>query len=144
MTSVVTRLWQSGELPAWDGLYRRDGSARAARIDTAAPGGLLLLESFDVASRLQTEDPEWVTDIDVTREKEIPDRPGYLCCGETSYGSEGFFGRLDRERNLVWAVLLENANPFTEIDTDGIQATFTSTSGVSITVDLTSPEFGPA
>lgn len=142
MTSLITKLWQSGELPAWNGLYRWDGSARAARIDTSTAGGLSLLEPFDVALRLKKEDPEWLTSIDVTREEEIPDGSGYLCCGETSYGSEGFFGRLDRDKNLIWAVLLENANPFIDIVSDGVRATFTSTSGVSITVDLRGSEFG--
>jgi hypothetical protein len=142
MTGLITKLWQSEELPAWNALYRSDGPARAAQIDEFAPGGLLLLEPFDVASRLQTEDPEWVTSVVVTREEEIPGRAGYLCCGETSYGSEGFFGRLDRDKKLIWAVLLDNANPFTDIVTDGVQATFTSTSGVSRTVDLRRPEFG--
>lgn len=144
MTSLITKLWQSEELPAWNALYRSDGPARAARIDASAPGGLSLLELFDVEVHLKEEDPEWLTSIDVTHEKEIPDGSGYLCCGETSYGSEGFFGRLDRDKNLIWVVLLDNANPFTDIVTDGVRATFTSTSGVSITVDLRRPEFGPA
>jgi hypothetical protein len=92
---------------------------------------------------LLAADPEWVTCIDITVEKELPDGSGYLCCGEASHGSEGFFGRLDRNKNLV-RVYLQDSNPFIEAVLDTTHATVTSSSEVSITVDLTSPEFGPA
>jgi hypothetical protein len=56
---------------------------------------------------------------------------------ERPYGSEGFFARLDTDRNLEWEVHVEYSNPFTEIDVHGEEAPFSSTPGVSITVNLT-------
>ncbi|MER5516904.1 hypothetical protein [Streptomyces sp. NPDC002763] len=31
--TTIGELWRSGKAPAWDGLYRADGSARSARVD---------------------------------------------------------------------------------------------------------------
>lgn len=64
-----------------------------------------------------------------------------MCCGEGSYGSEGFFGRLDHHKNLLWVVYIEGSNPFVDVSVGGTAATFISSSGVSITVDLETPEF---
>ena len=80
------------------------------------------------------EDPEWVASIIITREVPIPD--GLLCAGEGSHGSEGFFARLDADWNLVWVAHFQESNPFDEITVHGDQATFTSTSGGTVTVDL--------
>lgn len=51
-------------------------------------------------------------------------------------GSEGFFGRLDAGSELVWVAFLAEANPFVKTVVDGEIATFTSSSGVSITVPV--------
>ncbi|MEU7750303.1 hypothetical protein [Micromonospora sp. NPDC049171] len=140
---AITRLWLAERLPIRDGLYRSDGSARDVRVDEMVSGGLALLESFNLEAFLEP-DPEETTSIMVTGERELPDRAGYLCCGEGSYGSEGFFARLDQSRELMWVVYLENANPFVQINVAGTQAGFLSSSGVSVTVDLTGPDFGPS
>ncbi len=140
--ALIGRLWLAENLPIRDGLYRPDGSAREVCVDETAPGGLRLLEPFDLTAFLAL-DPEHTTSIIVTKEQELSDGSGYLCCGEGSYGSEGFFGRLDQHRELVWVVYLEEDNPFVQIDVAGTRAEFVSSSGVSVTVDLTSPDFGP-
>ena len=101
--------------------------------------GLEFGEEFDLAALLDA-DPEWVTSIDVTRETALPARRGYLCCGEGSHGSEGFFARLDENRELLWVVYLEQSNPFDSISTDGTNGTFGSTSGLSVTVNLDTPD----
>src|SRR5690242_20310035 len=132
---MINNLWPAGTLPAWDGLYRADGSARAVQVDPSVPGGLVLLGALDLNALLQAE-PEWVTSFDITVERELPDGSGYLCCGEGSHGSDGFFARLDTGKNLVWAAYLENSNPFVEMLVRGPSATVTSISGRSITVNL--------
>lgn len=58
----------------------------------------------------------------------LPDG-GFLCVGEGSWGSEGFFGRPAWDGGIVWLVYPEYANPFTEIEVRGRQAVFRSTSG---------------
>jgi hypothetical protein len=84
-----------------------------------------------------------VTSIDTTWQAPVPGGGGYLCCGEGSYGSEGFFCRLDQHKSLVWVVYLENSNPFVDASVSNTSATFTSSAGVAITVNLGAPEFGP-
>lgn len=140
---AITRLWLAESLPIRDGLYWSDGSARGVRVDKRVRGGLALLEPFDLDAFLQLE-PEETTSIMLTGERELADGSGYLCCGEGSYGSEGFFGRLDQSRRLVWVVYLEHANPFVRIDVADTRAEFLSSSGVSLTVDLTSADFDPS
>jgi len=95
------------------------------------------LEEFNLDEALDA-DPDWLTSIDVTRETGLAGA-GYLCCGEGSYGSEGFAARLDEHKNLAWVIYLEESNPFTDIVIAGMTATFSSSSGVSITVDIYRP-----
>lgn len=65
-----------------------------------------------------------------------------MCCGEGSYGSEGFFGQLDEQKNLVWVVYLENSNFFVDVPVRKDTATFTSSAGTLIVVNLGTREFG--
>ena len=141
MTSLIERLWLADNLPIQDGLYRADGAAYGVRVDASAEGGLKILAPFILEEFLSLH-PDMVTSIDTTLEKPLPHGDGYLCCGEGSYGSEGFFGRLDQHRNLVWVVYLENYNPFIDASISNTSATFTSSTGVSITVNLGTSEFG--
>ena len=140
MTRLIQRLWLADSLPVQDGLYRADGAAYDVQVDASAEGGLKILAPFSLEKFLARH-PDMVTSIDVTLEKPLPPGVGYLCCGEGSYGSEGFFGRLDQHRNLVWVVYLEASNPFVGVSMSNTSATFMSSAGASITVDLRAPEF---
>jgi len=135
--TAIANLWAAGCLPIKSALYRADGMARAVRIEPGHPGRLELLEIFSVESLLAA-DPEYVTHIDVTLERVLPDDSGYLICGEGSYGSEGFFGRLDSDKRLVWVVYLEDDNPFVDVVVESSFAIFTSNLGLAVGVDLQS------
>jgi hypothetical protein len=141
VTSLIERLWLADNLPIQDGLYRADGAAYGVQVDVSVEGGIKVLASFSLEEFLSRH-PDMVTSIDTTLERPLPHGVGYLCCGEGSYGSEGFFGRLDQHRTLVWVVYLENSNPFVDASITNTSATFMSSAGVSITVDLGTPEFG--
>jgi hypothetical protein len=142
--SRITELWLAGERPAWDGLYRADGSARDAEVDSAALSWFDLGPPFDLDAAL-AEDPGWVTSADHHPQgfARLPDGSGYVCCGDGAHGSEGFFARLDVDRNLVWLVSLSQSNPFERATVAGSLATFTNNLGNSITIDLTDPDFAP-
>jgi hypothetical protein len=140
MTSSIERLWLADNLPIRDGLYRADGVAYGVQVDASVEGGLRILAPF-ILEEVLSRDPEWVTSIITTLEKRLPHGDGYLCCGEGSYGSEGFFGRLDQHKTLMWVVYLENSNPFVNVSVSDTRATFISSSDVSITVDLEASEF---
>lgn len=140
VSSLIERLWLADNLPIQDGLYRADGTAYGVEVDASAPGGLKILAPISLEEFLSL-DPDMVTSIDITVKKPLPRDAGYVFSGEGSYGSEGFFGRLDQDNNLAWVVYLEYSNPFIEATINGVHVTFTSSSNVSITVDLESPQF---
>jgi len=140
---MITDLWLSGKLPGWDGLYRADGSAWAARIDDSVPNGFVLMAPLGLTAMLR-DSPEWVTEYDITTERQLPDCSGYLCCGEAAHGSEGFFARLDAGRDLVWVAYFEDSNPFVEIAFEGNRAVVTSNLGRPVLIDLDDPDFRPA
>ncbi|HEY9368797.1 MAG TPA: hypothetical protein VIU94_10200 [Streptomyces sp.] len=135
----IAELWAAGTAPGWDGLYRADGSARAVVVDDARLSRFDLGPPLDLDALL-AEDPEWLAEIDITDEVELPDGSGHLCAGQGAHGSQGFFARLDPERNLVWLVSLGDSNPFVRVTVDGTTAKFTNNLGNSITVDLTTPD----
>lgn len=110
-------------------------------MNDAAPGGLEILGTFDLDFMLSS-DPDWVTSIEITREAELEGGTGRLVAGEGSYGSEGFFGRLDGSNKLEWVIYLEESNPFVDIGISGRSATFYSSSEKAITVDIDNPERG--
>jgi hypothetical protein len=136
--STITSLWAAGRLPIHDGLYTAAGEQYNVRINPAKPGGIEILDKFDLDAFLKS-DPDWLTTIDITGEVELRAGAGWLCRGEGSYGSEGFFAHLNQDKNLVWVVYLEESNPFVDITVAGNVATFTSSSDIRISVDIARP-----
>ncbi|MEU7051935.1 hypothetical protein ACF1GS_27135 [Streptomyces eurythermus] len=134
--TVIERLWLTYELPAVDGLYFADG--RAYEVSASRAERVLRInEALDV-EQLLSEEPDLVACVDGLSTHELADGD-VLWAGEGCYGSDGFFGRVRSDRGLVWAVFLEEADPFRTIQVSGRQATFTSTSGTVITVDIDDP-----
>jgi hypothetical protein len=143
MTTKIVQLWAEGLAPGWDGLYRADGSARAIELTGGARlGGFALGPRLDLDAML-AEDPENVTYVDILRGADVlmPDGSGYVCGGDGAHGSEGFFARLDKNRNLLWIAALTGSNPFDRAEVSGSMATFTNNLGNSVTVDLDHPDF---
>ena len=93
---AIERLWQLGRLPIEDGVFFADGRSYAVAVVGSA---LRVLEELDL-----TEDPDWLTAIDITHEAPTP--TGFVCAGEGSHGSEGFFARLDAHKRLLWVCYL--------------------------------------
>ncbi|WBB60140.1 hypothetical protein O7599_32155 [Streptomyces sp. WMMC500] len=135
--SVIEDLWSEFRLPIRNALYFRDGVSYEVVIDPDSPSGLRVLQSFDLADYVAS-DPDWTSEVDGLTSMEREDGD-LLWAGDGSYGSEGFVARLRGDRTLVWAIFLTDSNPFTEIRTSGRGATFLSTSGVRITLDVDDP-----
>jgi hypothetical protein len=144
VTTTLAQLWVRQELPIRDALYLADGRAFTVALDERAPGGLTVNDPFDLDALL-AEDPEWVTSIVVSKQVELDleDGRGYVCCGEGSWGSVGIFARLSPDGKPGWVVYLERSNPFTDIDVRDQIARFRSSSGVNVSVALTSSDFVP-
>jgi hypothetical protein len=134
--SEVAALWRNGLLPGADGLYYVDGGARTLRLGVVEVGA-----DFDVAARLAAE-PDSVTSLCIMFRAELSD--GSLVGGECAWGSEGFFARLNENRELVWVAYFEDSNPFVGVAVAGSSATFTTNLGLPVTVDLDSAAFGVA
>ena len=140
--SALSTLWAAETLLIRDGLYRADGAAWAAELDSGRPGRLILGAPIDLQAMLES-DPDNVTSINYLIAATLDDESGYLFCGDGSWGSEGHFGMLDKVKSIVWVVYLEHANPFVRATVDGTSATFQSSSEISVTVDLTERPYLP-
>ncbi|WP_407560907.1 hypothetical protein [Streptomyces sp. 184] len=135
--SIIDELWSGFELPIRDALHIGGGKSYDVTLAPAAPAGLRIQDPFDLAAFVAA-DPGWTSAVDGLTEVECGGGD-LIWAGEGSYGSEGFAARLHRDRTLVWAVFFADSNPFTEIRTSERKATFLSTSGVGITLDVDDP-----
>jgi hypothetical protein len=136
--STIGTLWADETLPIRDGLYTAAGDSYAARLDPTKPGGVAITGKFDLDEFLAS-DPDNVTSIDMHWPVELPDDAGWVFKGEGSYGSEGFFGRLDKDKKLVWVMYFERSNPFVDITVSADVAIFTSSSDITVSVYLDRP-----
>lgn len=136
----IIDLWLANERPAVDGWFQADGSAWTVEVDGPQLSWFNVGEPLDLDGLL-AEHPESLTGADTHPQglAELPDGSGYVCCGDGSLGSEGFFARLDQNRGLVWLVSLLDSNPFQRAEVHGSLATFTNNLGNSLTIDLTKP-----
>lgn len=134
--SKIEDLWAEEEVPVDNALHFADGRSFDVRVDPDSPGGMSILEGFDLEERLAVA-PDWVSVVD-GRKIDLSDG-GALWHGDGDNGSEGFFARTEAGGALAWVVFLTASNPFTEADADGSYATFRSTAGVVITVDIDDP-----
>jgi len=133
VTTSIARLWARGQLPSEDAVFYADGRSFAVEV---VDGRLNATEEFDLE---ESVDPDEVSNTDVFAEVALPDGAGFLCCGDGDMGADGMFGRLDAARNLVWACFLTSGNPYVGIAVERNLATFTSTSGATVTVDVDRP-----
>ncbi|MFD9218665.1 hypothetical protein ACFWDI_01215 [Streptomyces sp. NPDC060064] len=143
--TAIERLWEDFELPIRDALHVADGHSCDVALDSDAPGGFRVLAAFDLDEMLQG-DPSWTSSVDGRAVVDLGSR-GLLWGGEGSYGSDGFVARLTADRALIWAIFFTESNPFNRIQLSDNVATFSSTSGVEIAVDIDDPRTpisGPA
>jgi hypothetical protein len=132
--NLIEKLWKEYKLPMGDALHYASGESYEVVADSDTMGGMKVLEPFN----LEDDDPDWITYVDGLKSMQL-DEGGWLWGGEGSHGSQGFFARLHANRSLVWAVFFDDSNPFLEIHLSRKLATFRSTSGVVITVDIDDP-----
>ncbi|MEU8618106.1 hypothetical protein [Streptomyces sp. NPDC048623] len=135
--TTIERLWEDDYLPIRDALHYADGRSYDVELDSTAPGGFSVLSPFDLDEILK-DDPSWVSSVDGQASVDLGEK-GLLWGGEGSYGSEGFFARLTADRKLIWVMFFDGSNPFLRIQLSGNVATFRSTAGVEITVDIDDP-----
>ncbi|MFE1874440.1 hypothetical protein ACFW9N_26740 [Streptomyces sp. NPDC059496] len=135
--TAIERLWKDFELPVKDALHHADGHSYDVALDPTAPRGFTVLGPFDLDEVLEG-DPSWVSSVDGLAAVDLGEE-GLLWCGEGSYGSEGFIARLTVDRALHWAMFFIESNPFDRIRLSGSVATFSSTSGFELALDIDDP-----
>ncbi|WP_329382837.1 hypothetical protein OG625_20230 [Streptomyces sp. NBC_01351] len=135
--TIIEHLWEDFQLPIRDALHFADGSSCDVELDSDVPSGLRVLAPFDLDESLAS-DPSWVSSVDGRVAVDLGSK-GLLWGGEGSYGSDGFIARLTVDRGLIWAIFFMESNPFDRIQLSGNVATFSSTSGYEITVDIDDP-----
>ncbi|MEU9298874.1 hypothetical protein [Streptomyces sp. NPDC048269] len=135
--TTIERLWEDFQLPIRDALHFADGRSCDVDLDSDVPSGLKVLAPFDLDEMLES-DPSWVSSVDGLVSVDVGSK-GLLWSGEGSYGSEGFIARLTVDRALIWAIFFTESNPFDRTQLSGNVATFSSTSGIEITVDIDDP-----
>ncbi|MFE2942015.1 hypothetical protein ACFXKG_23630 [Streptomyces sp. NPDC059255] len=135
--TMIESLWEDFELPIKNALHYADGHSYDVALDRAAPRGFVVLVPFDLREVLES-DPSWVSSVDGLAAVDLGEK-GLLWGGEGSYGSEGFIARLTVDRALMWAMFFMESNPFDRIQLSGKVATFSSTSGFEIAVDIDDP-----
>lgn len=143
--TALDRLWAEYRLPLGDALHINADTSYGvsyeppdgASPETGKPYPLRIGDPFDLEAELEG-DPDETSEVDGQRSLELPEG-GCLWAGEGSHGSEGFCARLTSDRSLVWAVFLTDSDPFTEIQLTGRTATFISTTGVVLTIDIDGP-----
>lgn len=135
--TAIERLWEDFQLPIRDALHFADGGSYDVDLDSDEPSGLRVLAPFGLDEILEI-DPSWVSSVDGLAAVDLGSK-GLLWGGEGSYGSEGFIARLTVDRALIWAMFFTESNPFDRIQLSGNVATFSSTSGFEITVDIDDP-----
>lgn len=134
--SKIEDLWVKEEVPIDNALHFADGRSYDVRVDPDSPKGMSVEEEFDLEERLAIA-PDWVSVVD-GRKIDLEDG-GALWHGDGDNGSEGFFARVKKDGSLDWVVFFTASNPFTEAEVHNSQATFRSTAGVTITVDIDDP-----
>ncbi|WP_128984058.1 hypothetical protein [Streptomyces roseicoloratus] len=135
--TAIERLWEEWELPVKDALHFADGRSYDVALDAAAPCGFSVLSPFAL-DEVREDDPSRVSSVDGLAAVDLRER-GFLWGGEGPYGSEGFIARLTPDRALTWAMFFAASNPLDRIRLSGDVATFSSTAGFTIAVDIDDP-----
>lgn len=136
--NVILELWKHQKLPIKNGIYFRDEKSYIIKLKSSEDFHISGIYEFDLQT-FYSSDPEWVTHIDITKEERLQ-QGGYFCSGEGASGAEGFFARLNSERDLLWVVYLEESNPFCNFTFKSNIAIVESTSGLKIELDINDPK----
>ncbi|MEU1343060.1 hypothetical protein [Streptomyces sp. NPDC005827] len=144
----VEGLWQAGEMPSRDGLYRPDDTGLEWHVegpgayhpDAGQPVPFRVGGPFDVARAIEEHG---VDEVDTCFESPLPDGSGWVTGGGGGgMGNIGHLARLDADRSLRWVAVMFRSNPFVGVRYDGTSAVFTNDWGNRMVLDLANPVFG--
>ncbi|KOT86757.1 hypothetical protein ADK86_38240 [Streptomyces sp. NRRL F-5755] len=143
----VGQLWNTGEMPLRDGLYRPDDTGSELYVagpgayhpDAGQPIPFRIGEPFDVAQAIEEDGTD---EADTCFESPLPDGTGWLSGGGGGMGNIGHLARLDAGRSLRWVAVMFHSNPFVGVRYEGTHAVFTNDWGNRLTLDLAHPALG--
>jgi hypothetical protein len=134
---LISRLWEAGTLPIKNGIYYADGRSLSLTIKRNENLEIKVGKQFSL-EELYAIDPDYITNIDITKEKILPNDE-YFCCGEGSSGAEGFFAYLDSNKKLLWVIYFEELNPFYDFTINDTSAIIKSTLDIQIKLNINNP-----
>ncbi|MFD8949233.1 hypothetical protein ACFV0B_10310 [Streptomyces xanthophaeus] len=144
---MVEALWQAGEMPFCDGLYRPDDTGLELHVegpgayhpDAGQPIPFRVSGPFDVARAIEEDG---VGEVDTLFESPLPDGSGWMTGGGGGMGNIGHLARLDADHSLRWLAVMFHSNPFVRVRFEGTNAVLTNDWGNRLTLDLASPALG--
>ncbi|MFF1344221.1 hypothetical protein ACFVYT_41585 [Streptomyces sp. NPDC058290] len=144
---MVEELWQAGEMPLRDGLYRPDDTGLELHVDgpgayhpdAGQPIPFRIGEPFDVAQAIEEHG---IDEVDTHFESPLPDGSGWMSGGGGGMGNIGYLARLDANSSLQWVAVMFHSNPFVRVRYEGMSAVLTNDWGNRLMLDLVSPALG--
>jgi len=136
--NTIQKLWKKEQIPIKDGIYFNSGKAFELYFTSYPSPILKVKEPFDLEEFLEKNQEE-LSYVDITCKLKLPNNHT-LVSGEGSYGSEGFIGYLDKNKEPIWLIYSESFNPIislTKLDSK-IKAD-SSLLGISFILDIDNP-----
>jgi hypothetical protein len=104
----IIKLYYKNKLPIMNGIITKD---KFIRININENKLFFDESDFDKSISLLEED---CSDIDIFRE--IKYKSYTLCCGEGSYGGDGFIIIMDENAKIIWIMFHDKINPIENIE----------------------------
>ncbi|MGW6979239.1 hypothetical protein ACWGE1_07300 [Streptomyces sp. NPDC054932] len=144
---MVEELWQAGEMPFCDGLYRPDDTGSELHVDgpgayhpdAGQPIPFRIGGPLDVARAIEEHGIE---EVDTYVESPLPDGSGWMYGGGGGMGNIGYLARLDADRSLRWVAVMFRSNPFVKVSYEDTSAVLINDWGNRLMLDLASPALG--
>jgi hypothetical protein len=142
---TVEGLWNAGEMPRCDGLYRPDDTGLELHVDgpglyhpdAGLPIPFRVGGLFDVAKAIERHG---IDGVDTYFESPLPDGSGWMSGGGAdAMGNIGYLARLSADRSLKWVAVMFHSNPYVGVHYEGMSAIFTNDWGNRLVLDLMSP-----
>jgi len=136
--NTIQELWKKEQIPIKDAIYFNNGKAFELYFTSYPSPILKVKEPFDLEEFLE-KNKEDLSYIDITYELRLSNNHT-LVSGEGGYGSEGFIGYLDKNKEPIWLIYSQSFNPIISLQKlDSKLKANSSLFGISFILDIDNP-----